>query len=220
MPATRKHFSEDLQDLYQELLKMGTLVEETIRKAISALKTQNSALAAEVLDDDDAVNCFEKDIQDRCIILLATEQPVASDLRSIVTAIKVATQLERIGDHAVHVAKSAILMADQRYLKPLIDIPRMGEICISMIHEILSALVENDPEQARAIAARDDEVDELNDQISRKMFNSMLKDPQVLNQGLELIFVSRFMERMGDHVTNIAELVVYNATGNHVELNR
>lgn len=220
MPTTRKHFLEDLKDLYQELLKMGTLVEETIRKSIAALKTQNSITAAEVLEDDEAINRFEKDIQDRCMILLATEQPVASDLRTIVTAIKIASQLERIGDHAVHVAKSALLLADQRYVKPLIDIPRMGEMCVFMIHEILSALVENDAPRAEVIAERDDEVDELYNQVSREMISYMLEDPHSINQGVELVFVSRYLERMGDHVTNIAELVVYNATGNHVELNR
>ena len=220
MPTTRKHFSAHLDDLHQELLKMGTLVEDILRKAVVALKTQNREMAVEIIDDDMAINSFENTIQDRGIILLATEQPVASDLRVIVTAIKIAHQLERIGDHAVHIAKSAMKLSSETYMKPLADIPRMADICISMIRDILTALMENDQDAAIGIARRDDMVDELYRMISGDMRSIMKSNGSTIGQGIELSFVTHFLERIGDHVTNIAELVVYSASGKRVELNR
>ncbi len=216
----RRHFSSNLYDLHQEILKMGVLVEEIIRKAILALKNRDEFLAAEVLKDDDAVNDIETRINDKAVILLATEQPVAGDLRFIVSAIKAANELERIADQAVHVAKCSLKIGDEKLIKPLVDIPRMTELCILMIHDILSALVENDADKARKIAEMDDEIDELHNRVSREMVSYMLEDSSRISQGLELSFAARYIERIGDHVTNIAELIVYNATGKRVELNR
>jgi phosphate transport system protein len=218
--VTRKQFAENLKDLHHDLLKMGTLVEETIRKSVAAITTRNSALARQVMQDEEEINSFETEIQDRCIILLATEQPVAHDLRSIVTAIKIATQLERIGDHAVHLAKSALRLADRRMEEQLIEVPRMAEICICMFHDILTALVENSEEKAMEVAGRDDDADMLYTRISEQLLARMCDDKAAVTRGIELLFVSRYLERIGDHVTNIAELIVYNASGRHVELNR
>jgi phosphate transport system protein len=220
MAVTRKHFAENLKDLHHDLLKMGTLVEETIRKSVTAITSRNRELAGQVIQDEEEINSFETEILDRCIILLATEQPVAQDLRSIVTAIKIATQLERIGDHAVHLAKSALRLADRMMDEPLIDVPRMAQICISMFHDILTALVENSEEKAREVAGRDDDADLLYNRISEELLTQMCEDKAAVTRGMELIFVSRYLERIGDHVTNIAELIVYNASGRHVELNR
>ena len=218
--ATRKHFSSDLNELHQEILKMGSLVEDIILKALHALNNRDQSLANEVLRDDDLINTIESRINDKAVILLATEQPVAGDLRFIVSAIKAANELERIGDQAVHIAKCSLRIGDSQFIKPSIEIPRMIELCVVMIHDILSALVENNSERAKAIATKDDEIDELYNLVSREMISSMIEDNSRIPQGLELSFIARYIERIGDHITNIAELIVYNATGRRVELNR
>ncbi|WP_319476691.1 phosphate signaling complex protein PhoU [Marispirochaeta aestuarii] len=220
MPGTRKHFSEELKDLHQSLLKMGILVEESIQKSIIALKGHNSELAEQIIHDDEDINTAETGILDHCTKLLATQQPVAGDLRTIVTAIKVATQLERIGDHAVHIAKSVLKLSEDPFIRDLTDIPRMAKICQAMIRDILTALINNDGDYAREVAGRDDEVDKLYYRITRELVTGMTQDNAKINQGLELIFVVRYLERMGDHVTNISELIIYNTSGRHVELNR
>ncbi len=216
----RRHFSSNLNDLHQDILKMGVLVEDIIRKALLALKTRDENLAGQVIKDDDAVNELETRINDKAVILLATEQPVAGDLRFIVSAIKAANELERIADQAVHVAKCSLKIGFEKLIKPLVIIPRMTELSIIMIHDILSALVENSAEKAVKIAEMDDEIDKLHKQVSREMVSCMIDDSSRISQGLELSFVARYIERIGDHVTNIAELIVYNATGKRVELNR
>ena len=146
---TRQNYLESLGAINQDVLRMGTLVEESIRKAIHALKERNVDLAQTVFDEDEKINQMELSIQDKCIVLIATEQPVASDLRGLVTTIKIVTQLERMGDHALHVAKGVI------------DLPRMADCAIRMIYEVLTAFMNNDHEKAIAVAAMDDEIDEL-----------------------------------------------------------
>jgi phosphate transport system protein len=208
-----------LDTIHQEVLKMGTLVEEAIRKSIQALKNRDSALANKVVEDDTAINDIELSIQDKCIILIATEQPVARDLRGLITILKITSQLERMGDHAVHIAKNALKLAGQTYMKQLIDIPRMGECAIHMLHEVLTAFMNNDQQKAIEVAGMDDEIDDLNDQVMRECLTYMMQDPAYIPQATAFLFVSRFLERLGDHVTNISEWICYNITAEHKELN-
>ncbi|WP_319562380.1 phosphate signaling complex protein PhoU [Marispirochaeta sp.] len=220
MPSIRRHFLEELNKLHENLLRMGILVEESIHKSVSALKSQNRELAENIIQDDENINDAETEILDHCIKLLATQQPVAGDLRTIVTAIKVATQLERVGDHSVHIAKSVCKLSDEPFIRKLTDTSRMGEICQAMIRDVLTALINNNGSYAQEVARRDDEVDKLYYKITRELVAFMLEENTRINQGLELLFIARYLERIGDHVTNISELVVYNSSGKHVELNR
>ena len=216
---TRASFHQAMDALKQEILAMGVRVEEALRRAVAALAAQDEAAARRVVADDEAINAMEISIEDRCIALIATEQPVALDLRRIVTAMKIVTQLERMGDHARHVAKAALRLAGEKLMKPLIDIPRMGELCAGMIRDVLTAFVGNDAERARSVARADNEVDALHKQVAREVLTHMMSEPRTIGQGMELTFVSRFIERTADHVTNIAEWIVYCETGKHTELN-
>jgi len=216
---TRASFHQAMDALKQEILAMGVRVEEALRRAVSSLVNQDVVAAREVVADDEKINALETQIEDRCIALIATEQPVAMDLRRIVTGMKIVTQLERMGDHARHIAKATVRLAGDSYMKPLIDIPRMGELCAAMVRDVLSAFVQNDSERARSVARVDTEVDALHKQVVREVLTFMMGQPHNVSQGLELIFVSRFIERTADHVTNIAEWIVYCETGKHTELN-
>ncbi len=218
--STRHHFSESLKSLNQDVVKMGTLVENAVRKAIRSLVDQDTASAQGVREEDVAVNNMEAEIEDRCTILLATEQPVASDLRHIITALKIVTELERIGDHAVHIANGVLRLADEVYMKPLIDIPQMSEIAIKMIHDVLTAFITNDDALAIQVSNMDSSIDELHHQVMREIWSYMMEDPRYIKQSTSFLFISRFLERIGDHVTNISEWIVYNNSGRHVELNR
>jgi phosphate transport system protein len=215
----RHEFAAALEDLNQDILKMGVLVEEALRKAVAGLVDQDRETARQVIEEDEAVNEMEVHIEDKCTVIIARDQPVASDLRQLITSLKVVTQLERMGDHAVHIAKAALRLADKQLLKPLIDIPQMGELCIEMARKVISAYIECDAEEAEKIAGMDEKVDDLRDQVMRELISYMLEDTKYISQSLDLLFVSRYLERFADHVTNIAEWIVYNATGRHTELN-
>jgi len=215
----RQQYLESLNEINQEVLKMGTLVEEAIRKAVQALKTRDTDLANSVIDNDFAINDMELAIQDRCIILIATEQPVAGDLRGLIATLKIVSQLERMGDHAVHIAKNALKLVGETYMKKLIDIPRMGERAIQMLHEVLTAFMNSDKQKAIDVAEMDDEIDELHEQVMRECLTYMMQDPTNIPQATAFLFISRFLERLGDQVTNISEWIIYIITGEHRELN-
>jgi phosphate transport system protein len=217
--GTRQVFEEELAAVNQEILRMGVMVEEALRRAIESLVDKDEAKARAVVDGDSAINRLEQDIEDRCIVLIAREQPVASDLRRLITSLKIVTQLERMGDHALHVAKGTLRLLPETYMKPLIDIPRMAEIGIGMVRDVLTAFLENDAERAREVAKRDQLMDDLHTQVMRELFTYMMESNRYVTQSISLLFVSRFLERVGDHVTNICEWVVYSATGERVELN-
>lgn len=216
----RQRFLESLNTINQEVLKMGTLVEEAIRKSMQALKERDTKLANVVIEEDRVLNEMELSIQDKCIVLIATEQPVAGDLRGLITIIKIVTQLERMGDHALHVAKGALRLGDEPHMKKLIDLPRMADCAVRMIHEVLTAFMNNDQEKALEVAAMDDEIDELHNQVMRECLTYMMQDQKYIQQALTFLFVSRFLERLGDHTTNISEWICYNITGQHRELNQ
>ncbi len=213
---SRQHFDDALEALNQEVLRIGTLVEEALRKSVKALVDRNIDLANEVITGDKKIDAYQLEIEDKCTVLIATEQPVAADLRQIVATLNVLGDLERIGDQAVHVAEVMKRLYGEPYMKPLIDIPRMAEIAEGMIHDALTAFVNNDSDAAREVAARDDVLDELHSQVLRELLTYMMEDPGKISQGINLLFLSRWLERSGDHVTNICERIVFLATGRHV----
>jgi phosphate transport system protein len=217
--GTRQVFEQEMAAVNQEILRMGVMVEEALHRAIESLVNRNAELARVVVAEDAAINRLEQEIEDRCVVLIAREQPVASDLRKLVTSLKIVTQLERMGDHALHVAKGTLRLLPETYMKPLIDIPRMAELGIGMIRDVLTAFLDNDATRACEVARRDQEIDELHNQVMREVFTYMIENPKFISQSISLLFISRFLERVGDHVTNICEWVVYGATGERVELN-
>ncbi len=209
----RRSFDEELKALKEEMLKMGSYVEEAINKAVKALAEQDIELAEVVNDEDERIDEYEVQIEEKCIRLIALQQPVARDLRTIGMITKIITDLERIADNACNIARIAQKIGNQPLIKPLIDIPRMAELARMMVHQSLNAFVNQDPELARKTAKQDEEVDVLNDQIFRELLTFMMADPTTINQATYLLFVGRYLERIADHATNICERVIYMTTG-------
>ncbi|MCK8826530.1 phosphate signaling complex protein PhoU [Natroniella acetigena] len=212
----RSNFDKDLEKLNQDILKMGSIVEETIYKAVTSLVEQDVELAEEVIKNDDQLDYYEIKIDKKCIKLIALQQPVARDLRQIGMITKIATDLERMGDLAYNIASITKELSAEEFIKSLIDIPRMAEINQQMVRGALESFVNLDAEQAREVGRKDDQVDELDDQIIRELLTYMIEDPKTIKQGNKLMFVSRYLERIGDHVTNICEKVVYIVTAERV----
>ena len=205
----RHHFEEELQILKNRLLSMGALVEERMHDATHALIDRRIDTAERIIGSDQDVNELQIEIDERCLRLLALQQPMASDLRLITAAMKINADLERIGDQAVNIAEQAVRVLSHPPLKPIIDLPRMAEIAERMTRESLDAFVRKDAKLARAILARDDEVDQLKDQVFRVLLTYMMADPGTIERALGLILVSRHLERIADHATNIAEDVIF-----------
>ena len=205
----RHHFEEELQVLKQRLLTMGALVEERAHHAVRSLIDRRLDEAQRIIDSDQEVNDLQIEIDDRCVKLLALQQPAASDLRLITSALKINDDLERIGDQAVNIAQNVIKLLPQPPLKPLIDIPRMAEIAQAMTRDALDSFVRKDADMARRVLKRDDEVDELKDQVFRELLTYMMADPGTIQRALALILISRNIERIADHATNIAEDVIF-----------
>src|SRR5262247_118588 len=214
----QRHFHEELEALKQTLLAMGGLVEEQIRRVMSALLERDSALAQEVIDRDRQVNAYDVEVDEKCVELLALHQPTAGDLRFITTAMKIVTDLERIGDQAVNIGQRVIELNREPQLKPYIDLPRMASRAQAMVKESLDAFVARDTELARRVCAADSEVDALKEQIFRELLTFLLEDPRAIPRAIRLILISRFMERVADHATNIAEMVIYLVEGKMVRL--
>jgi phosphate transport system protein len=212
----RHHFEADLQALRNQLLTMGGLVEERVHRAVHSLVHRGEEDAQRVIATDKEVNDLQMDIDDRCLRLLATQAPLAVDLRLITSAMKINADLERIGDQAVNIAESVLVLIPQPPLKPLIDIPRMAGIAEKMIRDALDAFVKKDAELARDVLRRDDEVDELKDQVFRELLTYMMADPGTIQRALSLILISRNLERIADHATNIAEDVIFIAEAKDV----
>lgn len=216
---TRQYFHEELDSLHHDLIRMGSKVEEQIDKCINALAKQDADLAEKIIEDDDIVDKMEMDIEAKCIKLIARQQPLAIDLRTIFTAIKIVTDLERIADHAVDIAKITLRLKDEKYIKPLIDIPRMSSIVQDMIRESLDAYVKLDTKLAEEVCKKDDAIDAIYKQVFRELLVLMMEDPGTINQATQFLFVCKFLERIGDHVTNICEWIVYLVTGEFKDLN-
>jgi phosphate transport system protein len=212
----QRHFHEELDALKQTLLAMGGLVEDQIRRVMTALLERDSDLAREVIDRDRQVNAYDVEVDEKCVELLALHQPAAGDLRFITTAMKIVTDLERIGDQAVNIGQRTLELNAEPQLKPYIDLPRMAERAQRMVKESLDAFVARDTALARAVCAEDEAVDALKEQIFRELLTFMMSDPRTIPRALRLILISRFMERVADHATNIAEMVVYMVEGKMV----
>ena len=212
----QRHFHEELEGVKQTLLAMGGLVEDQIRRAMKALLERDDALAQEVIDRDRQVNTYDVEVDEQCVSLLALYQPAAGDLRFITTAMKIVTDLERIGDQAVNIAQRVLELNREPQLKPYIDLPRMAEKAQRMVKESLDAFVARDTALARQVCGEDAEVDALKEQIFRELLTFMMEDPRTIPRAIRVILISRFMERVADHATNIAEMVIYLVEGKMV----
>src|SRR5512135_3218242 len=210
MPRQRE---QDLEQLKERILKMGGFVEDAIKKSIRALVERDRNLAIEVIDGDAIINNFDVEIEEECIRFLAIWQPTGSNIRLITTAIKIITDLERMGDLDVDICERAIELNDEPPLKPYIDIPRMGEAAQKMLKDSLDAFVARDAELALSVCAADDFVDNLNHQIFNELLVYMLQDPKNISRAGRLSYITKYLERIADHATNIAEMVVYMVKG-------
>jgi len=205
----QRHFHEELEALKQTLLAMGGLVEDQIRRVMRALIERDDALAQDVIERDQQVNAYDVEVDETCVSLLALHQPAAGDLRFITTAMKIVTDLERMGDQAVNIAQRVLELNREPQLKPYIDLPRMAEKAQLMVKQSLDAFVARDTELARKVCAEDAEVDALKEQIFRELLTFMMEDARTIPRAIRLILISRFLERLADHATNIAEMVIY-----------
>lgn len=202
-------FLEELTDLKTTILKMGSLVEEAVGKAIQALVQRDSVLARIVIDNDTRINALDVEVDEACIRLIALRQPTAGDLRFITTAMKITTDLERMGDYAVDICERALELNEEPQLKPYIDIPRMAEITQGMVRDALKAFLERDTPLAYEVINRDDSVDNLTVQIFNELLFFMIKDGSTISRAIKVTYISKYLERIADHATNIAEMVVY-----------
>jgi phosphate transport system protein len=212
-----RQFDEELKTLKEKLLEMAGRTEESIAIAIKGLKDRKEELAQEVLKKEEAINLIEIEIDELCMRLLALRQPMASDLRFITSAMKIGSELERIGDQAVNIAERTLEMLKYPLLKPLIDIPRMATLAQNMVRDSINAFVNRDEKLARNICERDDEVDSLNDQVFRELLTYMIEDPSTITRAVDLILVGRHLERIADHATNISEDVIYLVKGKTIK---
>ena len=204
-----RHFQEELQQLKARLLEMGGLAEEQVRLAVKGLVDRDRDLIDHVLTNDEPVNALHIEIDSRCFTLLALHQPMAIDLRAIVSAVKINTDLERVGDLAINIAEAARRYAQHPPVKKLIDIPRMASIAQTMLRDSLDAFVRQNTDLAQQVLNKDDELDDLKTQIFRELLTYMLQDQSTIEPALDLILISRHLERIGDHATNIAEDVIF-----------
>jgi phosphate transport system protein len=212
-----RHFEDQLDELKERMLFMSSLVEKAIHESLAALNHRDESRATQVIADmEPQINELHLELDDRALQLLALQQPMAVDLRFITGAIKINSDLERMGDQAVNIAQRALSLVSQPLLKPLIDIPRMADIAEKMVKDALDAFVRRDTELARQVVLRDDEVDNYRDLIFRELIAHMIKDPRHILQALDLILVSRNLERIADHATNIAEDVIYMVLGRDI----
>jgi phosphate transport system protein len=214
----RTAFHKKLREIQDDVLAMGSMAEKAIISSVKALKERDVDKAHEVIADDPKINEKRFSIEEKCVQLIATQQPMASDLRAIICVLNIITDIERIGDHAEGIAKIVVLIGDEPPLKPLIDIPRMAEKVNDMLHLSLDALINHDADAARRIAGEDDEVDHLYDQVFRELLTFMAEDPRTITRATRLIWVAHNLERSADRVTNICERVVYMVTGKMEEI--
>lgn len=209
----QRFFDTELEDLKKQLLLMGALVESQLQDALQSLIMRNSDLAIQIVEHDVSIDKLDVEIDEVCLRLLALHQPAASDLRFITTTMKISTELERMSDLAVNIAERVIELNREPQLKPYIDIPRMAEWASQMVRECLDAFVNRDAELARKVCRDDDFIDGLTEQLFRELLSFMLEDPRTITRSARLTFIGKYYERIADHATNVAELVVYMVEG-------
>lgn len=210
------HFEQELENVTIKIFKMADLAIEAVTKSVEALKSADMNLAKKVIEQDTALDVLEKEIDEECIRILVTRQPAAVFLRLVLVILKSNTDLERIGDLSSNIAKECIRLSGKPAMKALVDIPRMASIAVEMIKDAFAAISEKDADKAREVIKRDDEIDELNLQVYRELFSYMIENPYIVSQALGLIMVAKSLERIGDHVTNIAERSIYYIEGKDI----
>jgi phosphate transport system protein len=218
MPTPRETFDRKLQLLQDEVLVLGSMVEEAITESVDTLKRRDMEGSQRLIAEDRLINEKRFAIEADALVLIATQQPMASDLRTLAAVLEITTELERIGDYAKGIAKINLMMGDKPLIKPLIDIPLMAEKARDMLHQALKAFVQQDVELARAIPARDDEVDALYNQVYRELLTYIMADPRTINQATHLLWVAHNLERAADRVINLCERVVFTVTGKMMEM--
>lgn len=209
----QRFFDEELKVLKEKILRMGAMVEEQIAHAIKALVERDSGLARKVIANDHKVNAMDVEVDEDCLSLIALHQPMAGDLRFLTTAMKISTELERMSDLAENISERAIELNEEPQLKPYIDIPRMAEHAQRMVKEALDAFVNRDAVLARKVCGNDDFIDSLTHQIFRELLTYMIEDPHTISRAVRITFIAKYLERIADHATNVAELVVYLVEG-------
>lgn len=212
----RERFENQLKDLNVKLLDMGAKVQDIIEVSIQALMKQDLDMAQKVYDMDDTIDELELEIENECMKLLALQQPIAKDLRVIGTIMKIITDLERMGDHAVNIAKVTLEIGKDPFIKPLIDIPKMAKLSEKMVYKSLDAFTKSDINLAKEVEQDDEAVDEIYDKIYRDLIEMIIKNPSITKQASHLLFIGRYLERISDHATNIGERVIYMVTGERV----
>jgi len=218
MIQTRGTLDREIQQIQDNILKIGSMVEYAIRQSIEALKNRDIDLAQQIIADDIKINRLRYETEEQCLAVIATQQPVAGDLRMIISAMHIAIEMERMGDHAEGIAHLVIRMADEPLLKPLIDVPRMADIACGMLRDSLNAFVRGKSKTAKKVAKRDDKIDLLYEQVLRELLFLMIQDPKNINRGTYLLWVAHNLERIGDRITNISERIVFMNTGKFKEL--
>ena len=213
---TDRHYEAELKGLHVKILEMGGLVEKQIADAVTAMINRDDEQARLIIERDHVVNRMDVDIDDLCIRLLALHQPAAGDLRLITTGLKITTDLERIGDMAVNMCERILELNREPQLKPLIDLPRMAEVAQHMLRESLDSFVREDVEIALTVCREDDIIDDLNSQLFRELLSYMAENPQTTSRAIRLLFIGKYLERIGDHATNIAEMVVFMVRGKSI----
>jgi len=215
---TRGTLERELEHTRSDILRMGSLVESAVERSVQALKDRDADLAQQVVNDDEAINQLRYTIEEECLELIATQQPAASDLRMVIAAMHIAVELERMADHAEGNAEITKRIWQEPPLKPLIDLPRMARIAREMIHAALDAFVARDAEAALQVAKRDDEIDDLYQQVFRELLTYMLEDPRNITRATHLLWAAHNLERIGDRVTNVCERIIFMTTGKLEEL--
>jgi phosphate transport system protein len=210
----RRVFDQHLRELQDDVLAMGSMVETALYRSMDSLKNRDIELAKRVIEDDSLIDQKRFDIEEECINLIVTQQPIASDLRIIIAVLNIIVDLERIGDHAEGIAKICIMIGDEPPLKPLIDLPRMAELTGGMLRRSLEAFISHDSESAAKICAEDDAIDNLYDQVFRELLTFMAEDPRTITRATRLIWAAHNLERSADRVTNISERIIFLVTGN------
>lgn len=216
---TRSNFDSNLLQLKEMLLEMARKSETSIKEAIAALINQDIEKAELIINGDDEIDQLEHDINDKAIVLIAKEAPVARDLRKIIVALKISSEVERIGDLAVNIAKSAIHIGNEKHIKEIVDIPKMMDMALEMLSESLTAFYSEDTELAKRCAEKDDQVDDMYGRLIRELMGYLQQYPNNINQITQLAFVARYIERLADHTTNISENVIFLVTGKRYDLN-
>ncbi len=219
VPALREAFERELQGVKDDVLQIGSLVDTAIERALTALIDRNVALAQVVAEGDQEINSLRYRLEEKCVWLIAHQQPAARDLRMIVAAMNIDTELERVADHAAGIARIVVQMGEEPLIKPLIDMPLMAEAARDMVARSLEAFAQGNAELAREVARRDDYVDQLYQQVFRELLTYMMEDPRTITRALYLLFIAHNLERIGDRATNIAERVIFMTSGELRELN-